>query len=175
MNLQNKRNISFFAKCFRFVCLLVLLTVGHGWSQDSTSVNRLEEIKGPTTLDTLPPYRDSLILQGDSIFQASNPDALGINYSKDTLDAPVDYNAQDSMIYDIANKKIHLYGEANVKYTTINLKADYIIFDWESNIVTAEGLPDSTGRMAGFPEFEDGSQSFTAKKMQYNFKERKVY
>ena len=114
MNLQNKRNISFFAKCFRFVCLLVLLVISHGWSQDSTSLNRLEEIKGPIVSDTLPPYRDSLVLQGDSIFQATNPNALGINYSKDTLDAPVDYNAQDSMIYDIANKKIHLYGEATV-------------------------------------------------------------
>ena len=77
------------------------------------------------------------------------------------------------MIYDITNKKIHLYGDATVAYTSINLKADYIIFDWESNIVTAEGLPDSTGKMAGFPEFEDGAQSFTAKRMRYNFKTQK--
>ena len=122
---------------------------------------------------------DSLqVLPQDSI-PSENPansvpiDRQQVLYSPDSLDAPVDYNAVDSMIYDIRNKKIHLFGDATVKYTTINLKADYIIFDWESNIVTAEGLPDSTGKMAGFPEFEDGAQSFTAKRMRYNFKTQK--
>ncbi len=97
-----------------------------------------------------------------------------VRLSKDSLDAPVDYSAVDSMIYDIANGKIHLYGDAEVKYSTIHLKADYIIFDWESNIVTAEGMPnDTTGKMEGFPEFEDGAQTFTAKRMKYNFKSQK--
>jgi hypothetical protein len=113
------------------------------------------------------PQPDSLI--SDTIVY-QNPNVL---YSNDSLDAPVEYNAVDSMIFDIVNQQVHLYGNAVVKYTTINLQADYIVFDWRTSIVEAQGLPDSTGKMAGFPEFTESDQTFTAKRMRYNFQTRK--
>ena len=126
------------------------------------------------SLDTIP--ADSTLVVADTIPTA--PDTLSVSVrdvvlSKDSLDAPVDYNAKDSMIYDIAGQKIHLFGNASVSYTNINLKAAHIIFDWSTNIVTARGLPDSTGRPTGLPEFSDGGQSFTADSMRYNFITRK--
>ncbi len=120
-------------------------------------------------VDTLPPVIDSLGFDLDSLLLRADD----ILFSKDSLDAPVEYDARDSMLLDITEQKIHLYGEAVVKYTTITLKADYIVFDWKTNIVSAEGLPDSTGRMAGFPEFSEGEQSFNAKRLRYNFQSRK--
>jgi hypothetical protein len=96
-----------------------------------------------------------------------------ISFSKDSLDAPVQYSAVDSMIYDIGNQRVHLYGEAEVSYTSINLKAAHIIFDWQTNIVTASGMPDSLGQPAGLPEFSDASQTFTADSMRYNFAAKK--
>ncbi|GJM32949.1 MAG: hypothetical protein DHS20C18_19500 [Saprospiraceae bacterium] len=122
------------------------------------------------------PVGDTVFIGVDSLQILS--DSLGdntskIQLSKDSLDAPVQYTATDSMIYDIADKKIHLYGEGVVNYTTISVKADHIIFDWETNIVTAEGMPDSLGRLSGFPEFKDGDQEFKAERMRYNFKTRK--
>ncbi len=116
----------------------------------------------PPAADTLGAFLDSLFLQPDDVL-----------FSKDSLDAPVEYDARDSMLLDIKEQKIHLYGQAIVKYTTITLKADYIVFDWKTSIVTAEGLPDSTGRLAGFPEFTEGEQSFNAKRLRYNFQTRK--
>ena len=59
------------------------------------------------------------------------------------------------------------------KFQRFNLKANYIVFDWATSIVTAEGLPDSLGKMSGFPVFSDGDQSFEAKRMRYNFQTRK--
>ena len=98
----------------------------------------------------------------------------GFAYSKDSLDAPVAYNATDSMIYDIANKKIHLYGEARVEYADITLTGAHIVYDWESNIVTAEAKRDSLTRgIIGMPEFTQGDQVFNAMRMRYNFKTRK--
>lgn len=95
-------------------------------------------------------------------------------YSKDSLDAPVQYKAVDSMIYDIANKKIHLYGAASVEYSTITLTGAHIVYDWETNIVTAEAYRDSSTRETiGIPEFTEGDQTFTAMRMRYNFKTRK--
>ena len=96
-----------------------------------------------------------------------------ITLSEDALEDRIDYKAQDSMIYDLKNQKIYLYGNAEVTYTTINLKAAIIEFDWTTNTVSARGRRDSTGILTGKPQFADGDQQFTAKEMKYNFKTRK--
>ena len=118
-----------------------------------------------TIADTLP------VIFPDS-FQFSAPRT--IRFSNDSLDAPVEYNAVDSMVLDNIAKKIYLYGQASVKYTDINLKAEFIELDWANNVVTAEVREDTvTGKLIGVPEFQDGDQTFTAKRMRYNFKTRK--
>lgn len=145
--------------------LLIYSFVSQAFTQDTPNLilDTLiqDTIIPPALLDTLQAGKDSLVA------------AIDFKLSKDSLDAPVDYNAADSMIYDIADQKIHLYGEAFVNYQTITLKADYIVYDWKTNIVTAEGLPDSLGKMQGVPEFQDGDQKFNADRMRYNFRSRK--
>ena len=97
--------------------------------------------------------------------------------SKDAPDAPILYTAEDSMRFDRKNNKLYLYGGAKVTQQTINLTADFIIIDWSNNIVTAEGTKDSSGVVTGRPDFKDGEEGFTSRKMQYNFntKKGKVY
>lgn len=112
------------------------------------------------SLDTLPLPR----------FSGSSADYI---MSPDSLAAAVDYSAQDSMWVDFVKEEIHLYGSASVVYQSIDLKANHIVLNYGTNIVFAEPLPDSSGTKAGFPEFSDGGQSFTAKEMRYNFKSRK--
>lgn len=125
-------------------------------ARDTVQADSLQKLQ----LDTITPgVSDSLLYK--------------ITYSNDSLSAPVNTGARDSMIYDIKNRKVYLYGAAEVTYTTIKLNADFIVFDWESNIVTASGLPDSTGKKVGLPKFADGDQDFTADSMRYNFKTRK--
>jgi lipopolysaccharide assembly outer membrane protein LptD (OstA) len=133
---------------FLFSCMAAALSAQQFPPTDSLSA----------PLDSVPLFSDSLFLNANDIL-----------FSKDSLDAPVEYDARDSMILDIADQKVYLFGEAIVKYTTITLKADFIVYDWKTSIVTAEGRPDSTGRMAGFPEFTEGEQTFNAKRMRYNF------
>ena len=116
------------------------------------------------------PITDSLLTLNDTLQQPKRP---MYKTSNDALDAPVEYIADDSMEYDIKNKKIYLYGNASVKYSTIELQADYILLDWSTNIVTAEGRKDSLGNLAGNPTFSDGGENFTAKKIRYNFQTRK--
>ena len=132
--------------------------------KDTLSTLDNVEMSEGDTIPLVPPLRDT------SAF-ASN--AEKIKYSKDSLDAQIDYTAKDSIILDIKNQKVHLYGEAVVTYTSLELKADYIIFDWGNNIVEAEGLPDSTGEISGNPVFKESTQSFNAKRIRYNFKTKK--
>ncbi len=97
----------------------------------------------------------------------------GVVISDDALDAEVEYDARDSMIMDYKNRLVYLYGGASIKYTTLLLKADHIVLNLDSSLATAMGWPDSTGEIAGTPEFQDGDQSFTARRMRYNFKSQK--
>lgn len=100
-------------------------------------------------------------------------DSLQVRISRDALEAPVKYHARDSQWIDLRHKQIHLIGDAEVTYQDIQLNADYIVFSFETNIVTAKGLPDSLGVMAGTPRFRQGSQSFEALEMRYNFRTKK--
>lgn len=135
---------------------------------------------GAPLLDTLPEHLVDSTLLGNDTIRPSAPDSLAplrpnqqIRISQDSLDAPIDYSAQDSMIYDLKNGKIYLYGQAEVTYTTINLQAAIIEFDWSTNTVTAYGRRDSLGRLTGKPQFADGDQQFEAMEMRYNFRSRK--
>ncbi len=93
--------------------------------------------------------------------------------SQDSLDAPVTYRSRDSMEVDMVNQQIHLYGEAEVNYQEIKLQADHIVLDYGTNVVRAEPWPDSSGTLAGDPQFSDGGQDFSSKSITYNFKSRK--
>jgi hypothetical protein len=96
-----------------------------------------------------------------------------IKFSKDSIDSPVIYSADDSMHLEAKTQIVHLYGNATVKYQDFALRAGYIALDVENKLVLAEGLPDSSGRMSSFPVFADKSQEFTAKKIKYNFETQK--
>jgi lipopolysaccharide assembly outer membrane protein LptD (OstA) len=89
------------------------------------------------------------------------------------INTKIVYSAKDSMAFSAGNKKIYLYGKAVVTYGDIELKADYIEYDYTSRIVFASGLPDSTGKIQGKPEFSQKKEKFKSEKLNYNFKTKK--
>ncbi len=111
---------------------------------------------------TLGNFRDSSIL-----------DLSAVRVSTESLDEPVEYGSNDSMWFDVKNKQLHLYGKAFVKFGAIDLMAGYILVDYNKNEVSAEQHPDSSGALAGLPDFKDGNESFTATKLRYNFRSKK--
>ena len=128
-----------------------------------------------TTNDSIPPIDTTRTPTLDSLnIPTRNTSATTtVKISKDAPDAPILYTAEDSMRFDIKNNQLYLYGGAKVTQQTINLTADFIIIDWANNVVTAEGTKDSLGRTTGRPEFKDGEDGFTSRKMQYNFNTKK--
>ena len=128
--------------------------------------------------DTIPTGIDSLIrATHDLNISKSAPTTPSttakVDISPDSPDEPVNYDAKDSMDYDIKNKKVYLYGEAVVTQNTLKLTAERIIIDFGNNVVTAEGVTDSIRGRVGDPLFEDGEQNFSCGKMQYNIKTKK--
>jgi hypothetical protein len=68
--------------------------------------------------DTLPINSRDSTTGIDTVITKSITDTFFIKSSKDSLDAPVVYHADDSMILDVPGKKILLYGkDSKVKYT----------------------------------------------------------
>jgi lipopolysaccharide assembly outer membrane protein LptD (OstA) len=115
--------------------------------------------------DTLAPAPDSVLT--DSL-QLGKKDA-----KKPFLEAEVSYASEDSLIFKIGEKKVFLYDKANVDYQDISLKADRIEYDFNWKTVSAAGAIDSSGKLAGKPEFTQGSDKFTFDTINYNFDSRK--
>lgn len=93
---------------------------------------------------------------------------------KNGIDAPVNFSANDSMVYDAQKKVAHLYGSSNVKYETMDLKSEKIALNMDSSIVHATGVfKDSTKQLTGTPTFAMGSDNYESDTMAFNFKTKK--
>ncbi len=92
------------------------------------------------------------------------------------VDAPVNYTATDSLVYDAQNKVAHLYGNSNVKYENMDLTSDRISMDMDKNNVSASGTADSTaeGGLKGKPVFKMGSDTYDTDTIKFNFKSKKA-
>ncbi len=67
-----------------------------------------------------------------------------------------------------------MYGDAKIKYGTIELEAEEIVIDYVTSTITANGKLDSLGRRVGFPIFKDGGSVYETKDMVYNFKSKRA-
>ncbi len=94
---------------------------------------------------------------------------------KNSIEAPVEYSADDSIVYDAISKTAYLYGESKVKYQTMDLASDKIYMNLDSNLVHATGsFADSTETEGGGkPVFSMGSDTYESDTMSFNFKTKK--
>lgn len=108
-------------------------------------------------------------------------DSLGIDTlaadtakKKEPLDAPVIYEASDSIVFTKGGYA-HLYGEGKVNYQNIELTSAIISMNMDSSTVYARGVADTTGVESGTPVFKDGETPYESKIMRYNFKTKKGF
>ena len=116
---------------------------------------------------------DSLVTRIDSVKRV---DSLSLKDDDSDIKDKITYQAKDSIVYDIASKKMYLYNDAVTHYQKIDLNAGHIEFDWTTMVLTAEGR-DSDGTKVGKPLFKEDGKDYRAGKMAYNFKNSrgKVY
>lgn len=131
------------------------------------SIHRIDESENGQELYEMIPT-DTIIT--DTIFI----DSLAIDSAvAPVIEAPIDYNAEDSIIVSFDGQKVYLYNNASVTYQQIELTAYYIVLDLETKEVYAEGILDSTETLVQKPIFKDGSQEFESKTLRYNFQTEK--
>lgn len=93
---------------------------------------------------------------------------------KSGLDAPVNYQAKDSIVMTAGNWA-YLFGEGSVKYQNIELDAELIQMNMDSSLVHATFALDTAGLEFGYPLFKEGEQQYESKTMRYNFASKKGY
>ncbi|TAK53574.1 MAG: LPS-assembly protein LptD [Bacteroidetes bacterium] len=142
--------------------MLLLLQVAIAWSQqnpfDTTAV-RSDSVK----VDSL--RTDSLQAKSDTVKSSTGVDTI------------VTYTCTDSIVYHFPSRTMSLYKNSTISYQAMELKAEQIGIDWNTNIVNAEGVPDSTdtlhGGYRGTPEMKDGGEQYDGFKLAYNIQTRK--
>lgn len=101
-------------------------------------------------------------------------DTIPIKFSKDSLDGPVKYHADDSLVMDVPGKKIYLYGkESKTDYLENHLTAPAIEFDQRTNLITAALRRDSAGKAISFPTFSQADFKSVSDTIVFNMKSGK--
>ena len=155
---------------------------------DSVVPNSLDTLKHPVhslkggryisreELDSL--LKDSVPEHSFTILpDTTKKDTVPVDTSANSnvLDAPVKYEAKDSIVFDYRNSRAHLYGDSKVNYQNLELDAEEIDISIDSSLVYAAGRKDSTGVVQGKPLFKQGTDEYEPDKIAYNFKTRKAF
>jgi hypothetical protein len=144
------------------------------YAQELTNPAWLNNLPSDSAV-VLPPDTLNVVFLSDSLSQIINVQGDTIapitsnKKSDSALGAKVVYDARDSIVYNVIQQKVFLYGKGVVTYENIKLEADYIEYSFAGNEVRAKGYLDSLGRKVGYPVFSEGSQTFDADTIKYNF------
>lgn len=104
-------------------------------------------------------------------------DTLTMFRSRSGIDSTITYTATDSVVYSLRDRMMHLFGNGDIKYRELGLKAAQIDIDWNTTILTAQGVPDSTDTTGtgfkGLPDLVDGGEAYKGTRVSYNFQTKK--
>ena len=110
----------------------------------------------------------------DTLHQKLRQDTTAKGKQKQTFTDKIVYQANDSIVF-MGNGTGMMYGEGDVQYQKMELKANYIRMKMDSSLVYATGSKDSIGKWVGEPDFKDESNQFNAKELTYNFKTKRGF
>lgn len=150
-------------------------------AKDSTDEAQTQ--KDSARIDSIAAIGDSSIVRKnsrialvDSAAQQSDSIAADtLKPKKAGLDAPVNYEAKDSMVYDGATGFAYLYGKAKIRYTDMELDAAEITMNMDSNLVHANSFVDSVGVLHDKPQYKQGGDQYDSENMSFNFKTKKGF
>lgn len=148
-------------------------------SEEAVVIDTAISPQKPEGIDTLRAGLDSTASRRDSLRRAdstSRADSLSL-LEKSSLTRPAFSGAKDSIRQDFSNgqRKMYYWGEVEVSYENIKLKADYMEYDMATGTVYARGTYDSLSReWKGQPEMTQGKQTFSMEEIRYNFNTRKA-
>ena len=142
---------------------------------DSALTKKIDTLKPTPAPQTTQPVAitSSDTIPGNDSIAMQKVDTFSLRLSKDTLDAPINYYAEDSAVVMIKNKKIFLYGKTKTEYKDVTLTAPQVGIDQQTQIMTAVNKKDSTGAVSEEAIFKQAENEFTSDTITYNIKSQK--
>ena len=142
-----------------------------------TALQKLRTDTGALPHDTIP-QNSNIINAPDSLFfkDTANGDTSrkqridSFLISKDTLDSPIEYSAEDSGVLNIETRKFYLYGKANAKNKDIDLTANNIQYDQSNQVVKAFGGIDTSNNPLSKPTLVQSDQTSISDTILFNLK-----
>lgn len=93
------------------------------------------------------------------------------------IDTVVTYSASDSIIYSMRTRFMDLYGNTDLQYQTLGLKAERTSVNWNTMTLSSVGIPDTSDKKGkkkiGSPVMKDGGETYNGSQISYNFQTKK--
>lgn len=86
------------------------------------------------------------------------------------IETTINYNAKDSLFFNVNSRELFLYGETHIDYGRVELDAERTDIDWSKRTLKAKYVTDSTGKKIGKPVFTEGPDVYVTDDIVYNFK-----
>jgi len=96
-----------------------------------------------------------------------------LNMSKDSLDAPVKYDAKDSGVMILSTNEFILYGKSNVAYKDVKLLANTIKYNSQQQLVRAYGATDTSNNPLSKPTLSQGGATSISDTITFSMKNMK--
>lgn len=131
-------------------------------------------------VDTLPPILTRPARQSNVKIAANDTvsgradikaDTIKWRSSQSSLQSPLFYEANDSLVYDVSEQRIRLYGKENlVRYQDNELTAPMIEYDQASSQVSAFLIKDSTGKVLRYPTYQQSDFKAISDSIRFDMK-----
>ncbi len=124
--------------------------------------------------DTIVPAKSDTLLGKDTSITRKGADTIQFKISKNAISDPVAYTAEDSMVIDVAGKKVTMYGtKVTVKYQNNTITGPIISFNQVTGNIDASLKRDSTGKVIAFPTFKQADFVSQFDSIKFNMKSGK--
>ncbi|MEQ9468472.1 MAG: putative LPS assembly protein LptD [Ekhidna sp.] len=125
-------------------------------------------------LDSLAADLQEAEMIGDSLIPADSAamdsTAQSSTQKRSDVETTINYNAKDSLFFNVKSRELFLYGDTHIDYGNIALDAERTDVDWNNRTLKARYITDSTGKKIGKPVFTEGPDTYVTDDIIYNFK-----
>lgn len=110
-------------------------------------------------------------LATDSVVEQTQPAKKGA-----ALEAPITGKNKDSLVFNVRDKMVYIYREGDVKYQSMQMKADFMAINMDTRQIRAYGIHDTVNNEPTVtrPEFTEGGKTFTMDTIDYNIESGKA-
>lgn len=107
----------------------------------------------------------------DSVVEQTQPAKKGA-----ALEAPITGKNKDSLVFNVRDKMVYIYREGDVKYQSMQMKADFMAINMDTRQIRAYGIHDTVNNEPTVtrPEFTEGGKTFTMDTIDYNIESGKA-